>query len=182
MKEDEVVLVNESDEPVGRMGKMEAHQRGLLHRAFSIFIFDSKGRMLLQQRSGEKYHGAHLWTNACCSHPFPDEGIDDAAQRRLKEELGFTTALKKIFSFTYYAKVENNLIEHEFDHVFAGEYENEIHPNGNEVAAYTYESMEEIKRNISSCPEKFTSWFKIAFPKIEEWWKKQYSIFNSHTD
>ena len=175
MNEPEIVLVNENDEPIGVMKKMEAHQKGLLHRAFSIFIFDSKGRMLLQQRSSEKYHGANLWTNACCSHPYPGEKVEEAAQRRLKEELGFTTKLNEIFSFTYYAKVENNLIEHEFDHVFAGEYENEIHPNPNEVCDYKFESMKQIEEEMQSHPEKFTSWCKIAFPKIEEWWKEQYS-------
>lgn len=174
MKGDEVVLVNENDEFVGTMAKMEAHQKGLLHRAFSVFIFDSRGRMLLQQRSSQKYHGANLWTNACCSHPFPDEKIDDAAERRLKEELGFVTPLQKIFSFTYHAPVENNLIEHEFDHVFTGEYENAIRPNHHEVADYTYETMEQIKKDIQSYPEKFTSWFKIAFPEIEEWWRRKY--------
>lgn len=176
MKEDEVVLVNENDECLGSMKKMEVHQKGLLHRAFSVFIFDRRGRMLLQQRSSKKYHGANLWTNACCSHPFPDEKIKDAAERRLKEELGFVTPLQKIFSFTYHASVENNLIEHEFDHVFAGEYENAIRPNHHEVADYTYETMEQIKKDIQSYPEKFTSWFKIAFPEIEEWWRKKYEV------
>lgn len=176
MKEDEVVLVNENDEFIGSMKKMEVHQKGLLHRAFSVFIFDTRGRMLLQQRSSKKYHGANLWTNACCSHPSPDEKIEDAAERRLKEELGFVTPLQKIFSFTYHAPVENNLIEHEFDHVFAGEYENAIRPNHHEVADYTYETMEQIKKDIQSYPEKFTSWFKIAFPEIEEWWRKKYEV------
>ena len=176
MKEHEVVLVNEDDESVGTMGKMEAHQKGMLHRAFSVFIFDSKGRMLLQQRSAEKYHGAYLWTNACCSHPFPDEKVADAAKRRLQEELGFTTQLQKVFSFTYRAKVENNLTEHEFDHVFAGEYEGRILPDLHEVAAYTYEIMSHIKNDIANYPEKYTSWFKIAFPKIENWWKAKYEV------
>lgn len=176
MNEQQVVLVNEQDENIGIIGKTEAHQKGLLHRAFSIFIFDSKGKMLLQQRSAEKYHGAYLWTNACCSHPFPDESIEAAAQRRLKEELGFTTELHEIFSFIYHAEVENNLIEHEFDHVLAGEYESEIHPNPHEVADYTFESMKKIKENIASSPEKFTSWFKIAFPKIEEWWGERWKV------
>lgn len=169
MKEQEVILVNENDEPIGVMEKMEAHQKGLLHRAFSVFIFDTKGKMLLQQRAAEKYHGAHLWTNACCSHPYPEEKTGDAAQRRLKEELGFVTDLAEIFSFTYRAQVENNLIEHEFDHVFAGTYEGEIHPDSNEVGDYVYEDMNEIKRRIEDRPEEFTSWFKIAFPKIENW-------------
>jgi isopentenyl-diphosphate Delta-isomerase len=170
----EVVLVNEKDVPVGTMEKMEAHQKGLLHRAFSVFIFDSNGKMLLQQRAGGKYHGAYLWTNACCSHPFPGEAVEEAASRRLKEELGFTTPLQKIFSFTYYAPVENNLIEHEYDHVFAGQYEGEINPNKTEVAGYYYQEMEAIKNAIQFQPENFTSWFKIVFPKIEEWWKERY--------
>ena len=174
MKEQEVILVNENDEPVGVMEKMEAHEKGLLHRAFSVFVFDKKGRMLLQQRSAEKYHGAHLWTNACCSHPFPGEKVDDAAHRRLKEELGFDTELQEIFSFTYHARVENDLIEHEFDHVFAGEYEDEVHANPHEVANCSYETMEQIKKDIGSHPERFTSWFKIAFPRIEKWWKEKY--------
>jgi isopentenyl-diphosphate delta-isomerase len=106
MEEQSVILVNENDEPVGTMGKLEAHQKGLLHRAFSIFIFDEQGRMLLQQRAPHKYHGAHLWTNACCSHPFPGESIEAAATRRLQEELGFTTPLHEIFSFTYNTPVE----------------------------------------------------------------------------
>ena len=176
MSEQEVILVNENDEPIGTMKKMEAHQKGLLHRAFSVFVFDSNGRMLLQQRSAGKYHGANLWTNACCSHPFPDEDVKEAAQRRLKEELGFTTELHEIFSFTYKAQVENNLIEHEFDHVFAGEYENEIRPNPHEVSNIVYKSMDQIKREIDLHPSDFTSWFKIAFPRIDKWWKERYEV------
>lgn len=179
MQEQQVILVNANDEPIGVMEKMEAHQKGLLHRAFSVFIFDTKGNMLLQQRSAEKYHSAGLWTNACCSHPQPGEKTGEAAQRRLQEELGFTTELKEIFSFTYHAKLENELMEHEFDHVFAGEYENALHPNPHEVADYTYETMSKIKKELQSHPQKFTSWFKIAFPKIEEWWKERYEVADS---
>ena len=174
MKEQEVILVNERDEAVGTMEKMKAHEQGLLHRAFSVFIFDSRGKMLLQQRAAKKYHGGHLWTNACCSHPYPGEHTNDAAKRRLKEELGFVTELQEIFSFTYRAKVENNLIEHEFDHVFAGEYESEVKPDPGEVAECRFLTMDEIKEDIKNSPEKFTSWFKIAFPKIEEWWSGNY--------
>ena len=174
MDKQQVVLVNESDEPIGIMEKMEAHQKGLLHRAFSVFIFDGDGKMLLQQRAAEKYHGAHLWTNACCSHPFPDEDVKLAAQRRLNEELGFSTSLKEIFSFIYRASVENDLIEHEFDHVFAGEYEDSIVANPHEVSDYNYQEIAQIKKAIENEPQKFTSWFKIAFPKIEQWWKKNY--------
>ena len=174
MKHQQVILVNEQDEPVGVMEKMEAHGKGLLHRAFSVFIFDKEGRMLLQQRAAEKYHGAFLWTNACCSHPYPGEKVEDAALRRLEEEMGFTTSLEKIFAFTYKAEVENNLVEHEYDHVFAGEYDGDIRLNKHEAAAYAYYSMEEINLLLSEHPQKFTTWFKIAFAQVENWWKNVY--------
>ena len=164
----EVILVDADDRELGVMEKMEAHRQGLLHRAFSIFIFDSKGRMLLQQRAAGKYHGGLLWTNACCSHPYPGEKVEDAATRRLKEELGFVTPLKKIFAFTYRAEVENNLVEHEFDHVFAGSYEAEMHPNPEEVAAVRYADLPSIQKELESRPEQFTTWFRIAFPKVME--------------
>lgn len=170
----QVILVNKSDEPVGVMDKMEAHEKGLLHRAFSVFIFDTKGRMLLQQRAGEKYHGAFLWTNACCSHPYPGEKVEAAAQRRLKEELGFDTGIHEIFSFTYHAAVENGLTEHEYDHVFAGIYEGPVEANKTEVAAFRYQEMSEIKSGIQNQPQLFTVWFKIVFPRIEEWWHRHF--------
>jgi isopentenyl-diphosphate delta-isomerase len=173
MKE-QVILVNNKDEETGIMEKMEAHQKGVLHRAFSVFIFDKQGKMLLQQRAQGKYHGALLWTNACCSHPMPGESIEQAAARRLKEEMGFNTPLKKIFSFIYHAEVENGLIEHEYDHVFAGEYEGPIDPHHDEVAGYKYETMESLKEAIQLYPASFTSWFKIAFPEIRKWWAGEY--------
>ena len=176
----EVILVNEQDEEVGTMEKLEAHRKGLLHRAFSVFIFDKQGRMLLQQRALNKYHGAHLWTNACCSHPYPGENAHNAAQRRLKEELGFVTGIQEIFSFMYKAEVENNLIEHEYDHVFAGEYENDIFPNEAEVATVDYRKMADIKKDIEINPALYTSWFKIAFPRIEKWWKGKYDNVNAN--
>jgi len=179
MIEQQVILVNEKDEPIGAMGKTEAHIKGLLHRAFSVFIFDSKGKMLLQQRSLEKYHGAHLWTNACCSHPMPGEGTLAAAQRRLNEELGFVAKLDEIFSFVYRASVENNLIEHEFDHVFVGEYEGQMKPDPGEVSDWKFEDMKQITSDIENHPARYTSWFKIAFPKIENWWKAKYIPENS---
>ena len=172
----QVILVNENDEPVGVMEKMEAHRKGLLHRAFSVFIFDSRGRMLLQQRAGAKYHGAYLWTNACCSHPCPGENVAAAAKRRLKEELGFDTDIKEIFSFTYHAAVENGLTEYEYDHVFAGIYEGAIEANKNEVAAFRYEEMEDIELAMQEQPQTFTVWFKIVFPRIEKWWQGQFKI------
>ena len=175
MSPHEVILVTPHDEAIGVMEKMEAHQKGLLHRAFSVFIFSKNGRMLLQQRAPQKYHGAFLWTNACCSHPMWNEPVEDAARRRLVEELGFTTPLQKIFAFTYRATVENNLIEHEYDHVFAGEYEGRIEMNREEVCDYAYRDMAEIKALMKEKPEQFTSWFRIAFPQIEAWWKGRYA-------
>lgn len=169
-------MVNEKNEQIGSMEKMLVHQQGLLHRAFSIFIFDSSGNMLLQKRSLNKYHGAGLWTNACCSHPAPGEEIYDAAERRLVEELGFSTDLKEIFSFIYHSHVENGLIEHEFDHVFVGQYEAPLQINSKEVADYKYLNMEKIKLEINNKPEMFTSWFKISFPQIEKWWLLNYIV------
>lgn len=163
----QVILVNETDEPTGSMEKMEAHQKGLLHRAFSIFIFNDQGEMLLQQRASGKYHNGELWTNACCSHPSPGEATDVAAKRRLREEMGFTTNLEKIFDFTYKASFENGLTEHEFDHVFVGYYNGSIKINTSEVKDYCFKSVDELGSSIKTHPHKFTAWFKIAFPKIE---------------
>lgn len=163
----EVILVNEEDVPTGSMEKLEAHQKGLLHRAFSIFIFNSKGEMLLQQRAAGKYHNGGLWTNTCCSHPAPGEAIDVAANRRLKEEMGFTTKIEKAFDFTYKASFDNGLIEHEFDHVFIGHYDGEIRVNTSEVKDYCFKTLDELESSLKSHPQKFTEWFKIAFPKIE---------------
>lgn len=169
----EVILVNELDEPIGTMEKIEAHRKALLHRAFSVFIFNSKGEMLLQQRALNKYHSAGLWTNACCSHPAPGEATADAAHRRLQEELGFNTSLDKIFDFTYQTAFDNGLIEHEFDHVFAGMYEQRITPNPEEVKDICYKSLEDIRQSLQSHPQKYTSWFHIAFPKVKEWAEQQ---------
>jgi isopentenyl-diphosphate delta-isomerase len=174
MKEESVILVNENDETLGQMEKMEVHRKGLLHRAFSIFIFDEAGKMLLQQRAAVKYHGALLWTNTCCSHPFPGEEVKQAAFRRLKEEMGFKAPLRHLFSFTYRAEVENGLIEHELDHVFAGIYEGKIFPDPTEVADFRYESMDSLEKEMLDEPEKFTTWFRIAWPKIREWWSEAF--------
>jgi isopentenyl-diphosphate delta-isomerase len=174
MSRQEVILVNEQDEALSSMGKMEAHQKGLLHRAFSIFVFNSKGELLLQQRATTKYHGALLWSNTCCSHPYIYETVEAAAARRLYEELSFTTPLKKIFSFIYQAEVENGLIEHEYDHVFVGEYEGNISFNSEEVNAFEYRSIKEIKAAFQKEPANFTSWFRIVFPRIEKWWEGEY--------
>ncbi|MEP6465912.1 MAG: isopentenyl-diphosphate Delta-isomerase [Parafilimonas sp.] len=166
---EEVILVNERDEEIGILEKMEAHRKGILHRAFSVFIFNNKKEMLLQQRAINKYHSGGLWTNACCSHPKPGEATETAARRRLKEELGFETLLKEIFHFTYNASFENGLTEHEFDHVFTGVYNGEINFNKHEVKDICFRLMEEIESDLQTHPNKFTAWFLIAFPLIKKW-------------
>jgi isopentenyl-diphosphate delta-isomerase len=163
----EVILVDEHDVQTGIMEKMEVHQKALLHRAFSIFIFNEKGEMLLHKRANKKYHSAGLWTNACCSHPQPGEETLAAAEIRLQEEMGFNTGLKKVFDFIYKASFDNGLTEYEFDHVFIGRYDGDIVPNPEEVSDYCFKSVEEIKNSIQSHPQKYTEWFKIAFPKME---------------
>lgn len=165
----DVVLVNAHDEPIGVMEKMEAHRMPHLHRAFSIFLFNSNGEMLLQQRAMEKYHSPGLWTNACCSHPFPGEPVADAANRRLMEELGIEVALTKAFSFTYQAEFENGLFEHEYDHVFVGGFDGILHPDPQEVADYRYKSIEAIKADLARNPSIYTPWFKIAMPYLENY-------------
>lgn len=163
----DVILVDEHDVQTGIMEKMEVHQKALLHRAFSIFVFNEKGEMLLQKRANKKYHSGGLWTNACCSHPQPGEETLAAAQIRLQEEMGFNAALKKAFDFIYKAAFDNGLTEHEFDHVFIGTYNGTIVPNTEEVSDYCFKSVEEIRNSIQSHPQKYTEWFKIAFPKME---------------
>jgi isopentenyl-diphosphate delta-isomerase len=174
--EQQVILVNEKDEVTGATGKMEAHERGLLHRAFSVFVFNTKGEMLLQQRAIDKYHSGGLWTNACCSHPGPGEEIEAAAQKRLKEEMGFDIPVKKSFDFIYKANFENGLTEYEFDHVFVGEYEGFVSYNKEEVMDYCYKTMQEIRDSIKAHPQNYTAWFRLAFPKIETWWEKKYGL------
>lgn len=161
-----VILVNEQDEPVGTMEKLEAHQKGLLHRAFSVFVVNENGEMLLQQRAQDKYHSGGLWTNTCCSHPLPGEDDLAAAHRRLMEEMGFDCQLQEIFSFTYRAEFDNGLTEHEFDHVFFGEYNGAVKPDTAEVQATRYLSLDAIRHLLLSEPETFTHWFHLAFPKI----------------
>ncbi len=163
----DVILVDEHDVQTGTMEKMEVHQKALLHRAFSIFVFNEKGEMLLQKRANKKYHSGGLWTNACCSHPQPGEETLAAAQIRLQEEMGFNAALKKAFDFIYKAAFDNGLTEHELDHVFIGTYNGTIVPNTEEVSDYCFKSVEEIRNSIQSHPQKYTEWFKIAFPKME---------------
>lgn len=163
----EVVLVDDRDNALGTMEKMAAHRLGVLHRAFSVFIFNSNGEMLLQQRADQKYHNGGMWTNACCSHPFPGEAVENAANRRLFEEMGFITNLEKAFEFTYKASFENGLTEFEFDHVFTGVYDGPVYPDQSEVKAYSFRTMTAIREHLACSPEDFTVWFRLAFPKVE---------------
>ncbi len=170
---EQVILVDEQDNPIGLMEKMEAHEKALLHRAFSVFIFNHQGELLLQQRALTKYHSAGLWTNTCCSHPRHNETTEAAANRRLFEEMGFVTSTEKIFDFIYTANFDNGLTEHEFDHVFIGFYEGAIHPNPDEVHSFKYSSLEDIDDQMINSPELYTEWFKIAYPKVKAWWELQ---------
>ncbi|WP_299179882.1 isopentenyl-diphosphate Delta-isomerase [uncultured Chryseobacterium sp.] len=165
--EEYVVLVNPEDEVLGLMEKQQAHVNGLLHRAFSIFLFNSKGEMLLQKRAAEKYHSPNQWTNAVCSHPRNGETYLEGAQRRLKEELGIETKLSENFSFIYKADVGEGLWEHELDHVFVGTYEGDFNLNKDEVDDVRYISMEELDKEMAENPEHFTEWFKIILEEYK---------------
>lgn len=161
-----VILVNQADEPLGTMPKMEAHEKAVLHRAFSVFIMNKKGEIMLQQRAAHKYHSPLLWTNTCCSHQRVGESNIEAGTRRLKEEMGFETELKELFSFIYKAEFDNGLTEHELDHVMLGHYEQEPGINPEEVANWKWMYPEDIRIDISEHPENYTAWFKIIFEKF----------------
>lgn len=161
MLETQVVLVNEFDEAIGTMEKLEAHQKGMLHRAFSVLVFNSKNELLLQRRAFGKYHSEGLWTNTCCSHPYPGESILDAGKRRLFEEMGFTCDLNHAFTFIYNAELDKGLTEYELDHVLTGFSEETPHLNLEEVSAFKWMSIKEIVADIEFYPENYTAWFRI---------------------
>ncbi|PID71276.1 MAG: isopentenyl-diphosphate delta-isomerase [Flavobacteriales bacterium] len=165
MQEEQVILVDKNDNPLGTMPKMEAHQKGKLHRAFSVFIYNNNNELLLQQRAAEKYHSPLLWTNSCCSHQRMGETNVEAGKRRLQEEMGFTTDLKEITSFIYKAEFDNDLTEHEYDHILEGYYNENPEINPAEVADFKWMPIEEVKDNIAREPDKYTAWFKIIFDK-----------------
>jgi isopentenyl-diphosphate delta-isomerase len=165
---EEVILVDEHDKPVGACEKMEAHRKALLHRAFSVFVFNSKGELLLQKRALEKYHSAGLWTNTCCGHPRPGEETQSAAVRRLKEEMGFGCVLKEMFQFTYNAKLSGELSEHELDHVFFGSYDGEPHPDPREASAWKWISLAALEKELRDHPGNFTAWLKICFDRVKK--------------
>jgi isopentenyl-diphosphate delta-isomerase len=164
--EEQVVLVDEKDNPIGLMPKMEAHERAVLHRAFSVFILNGKGELMLQQRANHKYHSPGLWTNTCCSHQRDGESNIDAGQRRLHEEMGFTTELTELTSFIYKASFDNGLIEHEFDHIMLGRYEDNPVINPDEVAAWKWMPLAEVKKDVEANPKNYTVWFVIIFAKF----------------
>ncbi|QQX75571.1 MULTISPECIES: isopentenyl-diphosphate Delta-isomerase [Aequorivita] len=166
MEEEKVILVNEKDEKIGLMLKQEAHAKGVLHRAFSVFIFNSKKELMLQQRAVHKYHSPGLWTNTCCSHQRDGESSLDAGKRRLYEEMGFVTGLKETTSFIYKAPFDNGLTEHELDHILVGSFDGTPDINPDEVAAWKWIGLEEVKKDIQVNPEIYTAWFKIIFDKF----------------
>lgn len=163
-----MVLVDKNDEELGIMEKLEAHEKGLLHRAFSVFLFNEKGEMLLQRRAQEKYHSGGLWTNTCCSHPKPGETPLEGANRRLVEEMGISAELHHQFSFSYKSDYDNGLSEHEFDHVFFGDFSDAPKLNPDEAMDWKYISISELEDQVSRHPEKFTTWFTICLPRVLE--------------
>jgi isopentenyl-diphosphate delta-isomerase len=162
-----VILVDENDRQTGLEDKLKAHQNGAkLHRAFSVFVFNSKGETMLQQRAMTKYHSKGKWSNTCCSHPYPGETVVDAAHRRLREEMGFDCEMQEAFSFTYRADVGNGLTEHEFDHVFFGSYDGTPTLNKDEAIDYKWISLDVLKTELQSKPEEFTPWLRIVIERI----------------
>ncbi len=166
MKEEQVILVTNNDEPIGLMNKMEAHEKAALHRAFSVFILNDKNEVMLQQRAHHKYHSPLLWTNTCCSHQRAGETNVQAGKRRLFEEMGFETNLKELFHFIYKAPFDNGLTEHELDHVMIGYYNGEPVINDNEVESWKWMKIEDIKKDMIQNPDLYTVWFKIIFDEF----------------
>ncbi|HEX5169804.1 MAG TPA: isopentenyl-diphosphate Delta-isomerase [Cyclobacteriaceae bacterium] len=158
---EKVILVDIEDKEIGAMEKMEAHKRGLLHRAFSVLLFNSKGELLIQKRAASKYHSAGLWTNTCCSHPLPGEKIEDATQRKLKQEMGIDIQPEFAYKFIYRAAFENGLVEYEFDHVFTGTFDGQPVINRDEVGDWKFISMNDLLEEIETHPDDFTHWFKL---------------------
>lgn len=161
-----VILVDESDNELGTEEKLLAHQKGLLHRAFSVFIVNDKEELLLQQRASSKYHSADLWTNTCCSHPAKGENLATSAKNRLKEEMGFTCDLHYLFPFTYKAEFSNGLIEHELDHIYLGFFSNDPEPNIQEVQNWEWKDIHLLKKELSAYPDKYTVWLQKIYDEF----------------
>ncbi|HKP72905.1 MAG TPA: isopentenyl-diphosphate Delta-isomerase [Pyrinomonadaceae bacterium] len=165
-----VILVDEQDREIGAAEKLDAHAGGKLHRAFSIFVFNAGGQLLLQKRAASKYHSASLWSNTCCGHPRPGESTAEAARRRLREEMNFTCELRPAFEFLYRAEFENRLVEHEYDHVFVGEFDGVVSPDASEVEACKWVGLDELKHAVRDRPGEYTYWLKLALD--DERWAK----------
>lgn len=166
--EEQVILVDKQDNPIGLMPKMEAHEKGVLHRAFSVFILNYKGELMLQQRALHKYHSPGLWTNTCCSHQRNGESNIAAGQRRLREEMGFVAELREVTSFIYKAPFDNGLTEHELDHIMIGQYNDEPNINPEEVADWKWMHVDAVRDDIHIHSEKYTAWFIIIFEQFYE--------------
>ena len=163
---DQVILVDEHDKVIGTEEKQKAHVDGKLHRAFSVFLFNSKGELLLQRRAAHKYHSPNLWTNTCCSHPQPNRTLETDAHARLIDEMGIDCTLHKAFEFIYHAQFENGLTEYEYDHVFFGEFEGDPLPNPEEVGEWRWVTLNTIANEIQATPELYTVWFQECFSKV----------------
>lgn len=166
MNEEKVILVNEKDEQIGLMPKLEAHEKGMLHRAFSVFVLNDKNELMLQQRASQKYHSPLLWTNTCCSHQREGESNLEAGTRRLREEMGFTTELRELFHFIYKAPFENGLTEHELDHVMIGFHSGDPKINPDEVEAWKWMPIDDVKSDMEQHPERYTIWTRIIFDEF----------------
>jgi isopentenyl-diphosphate delta-isomerase len=169
MKEEKVILVDQQDRQIGLMPKMEAHEKAVLHRAFSVFILNDEGELMLQQRAADKYHSPLLWANTCCSHQREGESNVNAGRRRLKEEMGFEVDLKEVFSFIYKAPFDNGLTEHEYDHVLLGTYSGVPTINLEEVANWKWMGLKNIKEDMEANPDTYTAWFKIIFQRFHDY-------------
>jgi isopentenyl-diphosphate delta-isomerase len=164
--EETVILVDHNDREVGGAEKLQAHREGSLHRAFSVFVFNSRGELLLQQRARAKYHSGGLWTNTCCSHPRLGEGTEEAAHRRLVEEMGFDCELEEAFHFTYRVEFGDGLVEHEFDHVFLGRFDGAPTPDPQEVGDWKWADTEALEKDLGENPGRYAHWFKLALPQV----------------
>jgi isopentenyl-diphosphate delta-isomerase len=167
-KAEQVILVDEQDRELGFVEKLAAHRAGALHRAFSVFVFDARGRLLLQKRAAAKYHSGGLWSNTACGHPRPGEATDAAARRRLREEMSFECELREAFKFIYRASVGDALVEHEFDHVFVGEYMDDPAPDAAEVESWKWIALDDLRRDLVREPQAFSAWLKLAV-ESDEW-------------
>ncbi|MDH4089609.1 MAG: isopentenyl-diphosphate Delta-isomerase [Cyclobacteriaceae bacterium] len=164
---DEIILVDENDNAIGTMEKMEAHRKGVLHRAFSVILFNSRGEVLLQKRAKKKYHSGGLWTNTCCSHPSPDESTKDASRRRLMQEMGIDLQPEFAFKFVYKTDLDHDLVEHEYDHVFIGAFDGIPVINKDEVDEWKFMNLQSLRIDIEQSPEAYTEWFKLILSHPE---------------